>query len=264
MQNYHSPYTGSYLRHGAAGLDYDKRLSNTFELSIFDLEKTILRHIYESLLGSRSQNTYLDYACGTGRILALFSNRIKAKVGIDTSPAQVEHAKRKLPDTEFLIGNIVTNPECLGKRRFTFITCFRLFLNLEKANRVPTLKQLHKHLEDDGYLVIDNHMNRYSVLGMMALLARHVLRYPPKSLAPARTRGIIGTMSEREVRAALAEAGFRVKEVFRFFLLPGHKSFVLLPRAILVPTEEFLSTIPFLNLFSKNQIFLCDKKATVR
>jgi hypothetical protein len=100
-------------------------------------------------------------------------------------------------------------------------------------------------------------MNRYSILGLIALLAHKVLRVPKKPLVPPGRRGIISTMSEREMRQTLAAAGLQVHELRRIFLLPGHKSLLLLPTRWLVPLETFLSRVPLLNRFSKNQIYVC-------
>jgi hypothetical protein len=122
---------------------------------------------------------------------------------------------------------------------------------------VPILRALRQLLATDGYLIIDNHMNRYSILGLSALFAHKVLRVPKKPLVPPGRRGIISTMSESEMRKALAAAGLHVEEVHRIFVLPGHKAFQLLPTRWLVPFEAFLSRIPVANRLSKNQIYVC-------
>jgi 2-polyprenyl-3-methyl-5-hydroxy-6-metoxy-1,4-benzoquinol methylase len=151
----------------------------------------------------------------------------------------------------------VANPELLGGRRFDFITSFRLLLNLEPENRVPILRALRGLLAPDGYLIVDNHMNRYSVLGLTALFAHKVLRVPKKPHVPPGRRGIISTMSESEMRRALADAGLQVQEVHRIFVLPGHNALQLLPTRWLVPVEAFLSRVPVANRLSKNQIYVC-------
>jgi 2-polyprenyl-3-methyl-5-hydroxy-6-metoxy-1,4-benzoquinol methylase len=178
-------------------------------------------------------------------------------VGLDTSPAQLEVARQKVPDAEFVCGNLVTDSQLLGGRQFDFITSFRLLLNLEPENRVLLLRALRDHLAPGGYLVVDNHMNRYSLLGLIAVLAHKVLRVPRKPHVPAGRRGIISTMSETEMRRTLAGAGLQVQEVHRIFVLPGHNSVLLLPARWLVPLEARLSRVPLLNRFSKNQIYVC-------
>jgi 2-polyprenyl-3-methyl-5-hydroxy-6-metoxy-1,4-benzoquinol methylase len=151
----------------------------------------------------------------------------------------------------------VVNPELLGGRRFDFVTTFRLLLNLEPENRLPILRALRELLTPNGYLIIDNHMNRYSVLGLTALFAHKVLRVPKKPLVPPGRRGIISTLSEAKMRRALGAAGLQIQEVHRIFVLPGFNAFQLLPTRWLVPVEAFLSRVPLINRLSKNQIYVC-------
>jgi SAM-dependent methyltransferase len=255
--SYTSAYTKHYQQQETSGESYDRSLANRFELAIFRLEESILRALFRRLWSANQDTTYLDYACGTGRIIAVFKDLIRTKVGVDTSPGQLAMAQKKVPDAEFLEGNVVTDPALLGGRRFDMITSFRLLLNLEPENRGPILKALRELLTDDGYLIVDNHMNRYSVLGITALFAHRVLGVPKKPLVPPGRRGIISTMSELEMRRELADARLEVVEVHRLFVLPGHGRLQLLPTRWLVPFEAFVSRIPGLRLISKNQIYVC-------
>lgn len=253
---YTSTYTESYQQEGKSGQEYDRSLANRFELAIFQLEQAILEDLFRRLRSSDPNTSYLDFACGTGRIITVFKDLIRSKVGVDTSPGQLAVAQEEVPNAEFILGNVVTDPTLLAGRRFDLITSFRLLLNLEPENRVPVLRALRELLTPGGYLIVDNHMNRYSVLGLTALLAHKVLRVPKKPRVPPGRRGIISTMSEREMRQALTAAGLQVEEVHRIFVLPGHKSLLLLPLRWLVPLEGFLSRLPS-NRFSKNQIYVC-------
>jgi SAM-dependent methyltransferase len=254
---YTSAYAEHYLKQGASGGSYDQSIANRFELAIFQLERVLLLDLFRRLRSADPRTRYLDFACGTGRILAVFKDLIYSKIGVDTSPGQLELAQHKVPDAALVCGNVVTNPELLDGRQFDLITCFRLLLNLEPENRVPVLRTLRDHLAPGGYLIVDNHMNRYSILGLIALMAHKVLRVPKKPLVPAGRRGIISTMSEREMRRTLATAGLQVREVHRIFVLPGNKSLMLLPTRWLVPLESRLSRMRLVNLMSKNQIYVC-------
>ncbi|GJL52101.1 MAG: hypothetical protein NPIRA01_33280 [Nitrospirales bacterium] len=260
MKHYHSPYLESYAQGDASGENYDKGISNNFELTIFELEKKILLLIFNRWSQLGSNLSLLDYACGTGRILSVLKDVIPTKVGMDASAIQLKKAKEKNIGAELILGNIVTESQLLSGRKFSFITSFRLFLNLEKKNRVPVLKGLYDVLDENGVLILDNHMNRYSLLGMVAWFMRKVLGYKKKSQLQPGERGIIDTMSEGELRGHLAEAGFVVREVHRLFVLPGNKNILLLPRNMLIKLEEKISNTPVLNKLSKNQIFVCQKK----
>ncbi len=254
---YTSAYTDHYQERSKSGESYDRSIANRFELAIFRLEHDILHDLFRRLRSSDPHTAYLDFACGTGRILEVFKDLIRIKVGVDTSPGQLAVAQTKVPDAELVEGNVVTDPDLLGGRRFNLITSFRLLLNLEPENRLPILRAVRELLTPDGYLIIDNHMNRYSILGLSALFAHKVLRMPRKPLVPEGRRGIISTMAESEMRAVLAAAGLQVEEVHRIFVLPGHKRLQLLPTRWLVAVEAVLSRIPVANRLSKNQIYVC-------
>src|ERR687893_510497 len=175
---YTSAYTKHYQQQGTSGESYDRSLANRFELAIFQLEDSILRDLFRRLWSARQDTAYLDYAFGTGRIIAVFRDLIRTKVGVDTSAGQLAIAQKKVPDAEFVEGNVVTDPNLLGGRRFDMITSFRLLLNLEPENRGPILRVLADLLTDHGYLIVDNHMNRFSVLGLTAFFAHRVLGVP--------------------------------------------------------------------------------------
>jgi 2-polyprenyl-3-methyl-5-hydroxy-6-metoxy-1,4-benzoquinol methylase len=254
---YVSVYADHYQQPSKAGEAYDLSVENPFELAIFALEREVLLQIFQGLCCGDPETRYLDFACGTGRILTVFRHAIRVEVGVDTSLGQLRVARQKVPDAELVHGNLVTDPGLLSHRQFELITSFRLLLHLEPRNRPSVLRTLRAHLAPGGVLVVDNHMNRYSVLGWLAFLAHKVLRMPRKPHVPSGRRGIIGTMSEQEVRDTLAAAGLSVVKVHRLFVLPGHRSFLLLPARWLVGTERFLSRLPLLNRLSKNQIFVC-------
>ncbi|MDQ3209315.1 MAG: methyltransferase domain-containing protein [Gemmatimonadales bacterium] len=254
---YTSAYTDHYQDLDASGESYDRSIANRFELAIFRLERVVLRDLFQRLRGADPNTAYLDFACGTGRILDVFKDLIRTKVGVDTSAGQLAAARNKVPDAKLVHGNLVENPELLGGRKFGLITSFRLLLNLEPENRVPILRALRQQLTPDGYLIVDNHMNRYSILGITALFAHKVLGVPRKPNVPPGRRGIISTMTESEMRSALAAAGLRVEEVHRIFVLPGHKRLQLLPTRGLVSVEAFLSRMPLVNRLSKNQVYVC-------
>ena len=254
---YRSVYAEHYQRAEASGDEYDRSLANRFELAIFELERRQLQDLFRRYMASDPRTRYLDFACGTGRILAVFRDLIQSKFGVDTSAGQLEIARRKVPDATLVHGNLVTDPALLGDRQFDLITSFRLLLNLEPENRVPILRALRERLSPGGHLIVDNHMNRYSVLGVAAWFAHTVLGVPRKPHVPPGRRGIISTMSEREMREALAAAGLTVEEVRRLFVLPGHGSVLLLPARWLVAAEAFLARVPGMNRISKNQIYVC-------
>ncbi|MFA5075827.1 MAG: class I SAM-dependent methyltransferase [Patescibacteria group bacterium] len=265
MIGYNSDYSKIYSQSSDAGLNYNKRIGNRFENFIFDLEKYFLVKIFNDL--QNQDKNYLDFACGTGRIIRFISQnfRFRSYIGYDLSPQMVEEAQKSIKSAEvkFIVGDITKNGGSLPDDYFELVTAFRLILNLEPNNRLNILRALHNKLSSDGYLVVNNHMNRYSLMGVIAWLLHQVMRWPLKNdLAALRLgrRRIISTMSQCEVRKLLDETGFKIIKIYHFTFFPGYKNFVILPPRILFYVELFISSLPLVNYFTKDQIYVCVKK----
>ena len=105
-------------------------------------------------------------------------------------------------------------------------------------------------------------MNRYSLIGFQFWIRRKLgtkLARDYTSKVNGKKRGIINTMSEYEMRKLLKKTGYKIIKIHRFSLLPGRKSLILLPKKIILPLEKIMSKIPIINLFGKDQIYVCKK-----
>lgn len=252
-----SKYTKSYHRE-YAGVKYDEAISNRFEEFIWNyLEKAVLKDIFKRYLHGNKKIKYLDFACGTGRVLSLFVNELNIKdaTGIDTAEPMVKQARKRVK-ARFIIGNIIENKKLI-KEKFDLITSFRLFLNLEEENRKKILIALKDILKDNGILVINNHMNRFSIIGFQFWIRRLLGAKLKRDIGK---KGIINIMSEFEINGTLKKCGYRIIKVYRFTLFPGRKKIIILPERILKKVEIFFSKMPLINLFTKDQIFICTKK----
>ncbi|MFA5776875.1 MAG: class I SAM-dependent methyltransferase [Parcubacteria group bacterium] len=252
MENYKSNYTKSYQNNSKRGKGYDKKIENKFELFIWELEKYFLKRIVSGNFRNLGKVSYMDFACGTGRIIEYLNKEFNFKeiIGIDTSFAMLEEAKKKT-NADFLCGNIVENKNLLDGKKFDLITSFRLFLNMEKENKGIILAELCKCLKDDGYLIINNHINRFSLLGIQFWIRKNLLKEKGK---------IINTATEKEFRKLLDESGFEIIKIEKFTVFPGRKKIILLPEKILFKSELFLSKIPLIRNLGLNQIYICRKK----
>lgn len=260
--NYKSDYSSLYLSRKEVGKVYNERISNKFELQIFELEKFFLKKIINEF--SLSNASYLDFACGTGRIIGYLSQlfSFKEQTGLDLSPNMINGARKTYPNVNFVVGNILEKDQVLDNH-YDFITAFRLVLNLEEKNRKILLRAISKKLKKGGIFIVNNHMNRHSLMGLIAFTLRKLFKFAPKNDLEAKKKGkrtIINTMSSSEMNVLLKESGFEIKKVYRFALLPGYKKFICLPKSVLYYLELFLSNVPLLNLLSKDQIYVCVKK----
>ena len=155
-----------------------KAISNKYESFIWELEKEILFEEV-SYINKHNKIDYLDFACGNGRIINYLGSNFKflALNAADTSKEMLDSiVKVKNKNIKcFHIDNKKKNP-LKGLKKYELVTAFRLILNLEEENRSYVLEQINSLLEDDGLLMINNHMNRYSILGLTAYFLKKILK----------------------------------------------------------------------------------------
>nr|WP_238342068.1 class I SAM-dependent methyltransferase [Actinopolymorpha rutila] len=103
--------TGTAYQQWAAGYDDPGN-------GLFDLDQPVVEEIVDSLrAGNGVENgvgngvgTAVDAACGTGRLAAPLVERGYRVVGVDGSPDMLAQARRRLPGTEFLAGDLTRLP----------------------------------------------------------------------------------------------------------------------------------------------------------
>lgn len=97
-------------------------------------------------------DSLLDVACGTGRHLELLTGF--QRTGIDLNPDMLAAARQRLPNVEFLTGDMRSLD--LG-RRFAVVTC--LFSSIGYLETVTELQQTYarfaRHLVPGGVLVVE-------------------------------------------------------------------------------------------------------------
>jgi SAM-dependent methyltransferase len=162
---------------------------------------------------------YLDFACGSGRVLALIAPRAAHPVGVDVSRQMLAVARERVPAATLEQRDITRDseggtrdsagatPDSEGAERFDLVTAFRFFLNAEPALRRDALRALHDRLKDDGVLIVNLHGNPWSMRAVGATVRRLVLREP------------INHLSLRAFTRLLGETGFEVQEWHGFGLM---------------------------------------------
>ena len=187
---------------------------------------------------------FLDFACGTGRITEFLENRVKTSTGVDVSGSMLDVAGKKLKRTE-LIKTDITEENILKPRKFNLITAFRFFLNAEPELRSAAIKALAELLDEDGYLVFNNHQNS----GSPWIKMRNV--YYRKNYPQANYT----VMSVDEMAKLADQVGLEIVEICPagFFHPPRIPVLPFLNRAIDLAVGKF----KFLNRFSENAIAVC-------
>jgi 2-polyprenyl-3-methyl-5-hydroxy-6-metoxy-1,4-benzoquinol methylase len=74
--------------------------------ALIEAEEVLVHEALEGLAPGRA----LDAACGTGRHAAFLAERGHSVIGVDQSQAMLELARRRLPDTEFRLGDLLDLP----------------------------------------------------------------------------------------------------------------------------------------------------------
>ncbi len=104
----------------------------------------------------RGRGIVCDLGCGPGQIARYLSERGVPVLGIDLSPKMVKMAKELNPGIDFSIGDMraleVANGSWAG------IAAFYAIVNLTDADLQLALKEMHRALQPDGWLLLSFHI----------------------------------------------------------------------------------------------------------
>jgi SAM-dependent methyltransferase len=155
----------------------------------------------------------LDFACGTGRVLACLEPLVATAEGVDISPEMLAVARRKCPRAQLRVADILAEPTALGGP-YDVITAFRFLLNAEPEVRRRVLGRLRQVIrQPDGLLLVNVHGNSHSL--------RHPAILWRRWREAARASGaMLNEMSPGETRTLLREVGFEVVQQRGFGLVP--------------------------------------------
>jgi len=156
----------------------------SYESYVWSMQQPFLLEEARALASVSPYLYYLDFACGTGRVLAALSPCAGTVTGVDVSPAMLRQAAEKVPAARLIEGDVTRTPNIL-EGQYDLITAFRFFLNTEPDVRLAVMRALAMVLRDsDSRLIFNVHGNALSSRGLSALLARrggadeHKIRAP--------------------------------------------------------------------------------------
>jgi SAM-dependent methyltransferase len=246
--------SGSYVTHHldpGKGAQYDGRYATDSWLRYVSArEAEVLDGLWRTLFRRRPIRL-LDFACGTGRILAALEDRAASAIGVDVSEPMLAEARKKVKRSHLLRANILEEPVLAGEQ-FDLITAFRFFVNAEPALRADALHALGQLLAPDGYLVFNDHHNPRSIRWGYARLAT-ALRHE----APA-----VKYLPVRDCIRLAEEGGFEVVSIHSVGLLhlPRLKVFPALCRFC----DRAAGHSRMLSAVSECPIFVCRRKTAGR
>jgi SAM-dependent methyltransferase len=123
---------------------------------VFDHEVSVVHEI----LGALPTGTALDAACGTGRHAAFLAAQGHRVIGVDTSPDMLDHARRRVPQADFRIGDLHELP--LPDDHVDIVVCALALTHLPDLG--PPIAEFARVLRPGGHLVIfDMHHERVAL-----------------------------------------------------------------------------------------------------
>lgn len=201
-------------REDVASYDLNEYGAGSYSSRIWELQRPLLAEILRQHQEAvRHALTLLDFACGTGRVLASLESNVVSADGIDISPEMVAFAWTKCKKARLQVGDLLTQPKLL-QQNYDVITAFRFLLNVEPAIRRQALRRLREVIHaPHGLLVVNVHGNSRSLRHPAILWRRGRER-------SHRTDAMLNEMSSGETRILLRECGFQVVRQFGFGILP--------------------------------------------
>jgi SAM-dependent methyltransferase len=207
-----------------------------------NFEKPYLAKLF-ARLEQECPGRYLDFACGTGRILQLGFPHFAESVGVDVSEVMLAEARRRVPGARLIQADVMVNPPDISP--CNVISLFRFILSAEHHLREGVLRWLRSVIAPGGVLVLNNHLNRWSPLGIIHKVDH--LMHGRRGASP----------SHKEMETLLRQCRFRVFERYSFGVIPPWRDRVFFPSTPLLHLEQLLEKSKTLRSFAKDQIYLC-------
>lgn len=157
------------LSHLGRGDDYDDSLSlSPWARYMSSWEHGILTRQLPRLFPAGIPS-YLDFACGTGRITAFLEHMATKSYGVDVSASMLEQARHKCTRTIFYNTDLTVDDFHIEPMQL--ITAFRFFGNAQAELRLSALRAIRAILVPRGYLVFNNHKNTSCLQSLLRRLA---------------------------------------------------------------------------------------------
>ncbi|GIF63843.1 hypothetical protein Ais01nite_18780 [Asanoa ishikariensis] len=194
----------------AAAARYDKEVfaAGGWAAGVDRRQRSRLRRWVREAFGD-ARPTQHDFACGSGRSLAMFEGLTASAHGYDTSVTMLSRARARLPAAEFHLveDGVPATPAATGTP--ALVTLFRFLLNAPPEGRAAALDFAVRALPHraSGFVLVENHGPSGSL----------------RALGRRRHRGErwFAELSHRDVGNLLERHGFTVIDRFGFGVAPA-------------------------------------------
>lgn len=212
------------------GEHYDAKFVNRVDSLVWDnFTKPFVRQELERVAETGAK-TYLDFACGTGRLLKVGHTVFGNSVGVDISKDMLAEARRRVPDAKLVCAD-VTRQEASDLGAFECVTMFRFLRNAEPELRQGVMDWLSRHVAKGGTLIVNDHGNSASVGGLVTRLAFWL------------TPSARNLRSRRQTVQILRDAGFSIVRCEGFQILPSIFGRPILGRWLQVRAERICRSL---------------------
>lgn len=213
---------------------------------VWTLERGVLDRVLAEQRARSGSVDYLDFACGTGRVIAYLEQRCDSARGIDVSEQMLARARTRVRCAELLRVDI-TAPGATVEGRYDLVTAFRFVLNAEPDLRRAALAALARRLKDGrSRLIVNTHGNPVSYKGIVVPFRRAMG-------APGANENLLSVAA---ITAILREVGLEPVETFGMGVIPSPIS-TRLPRAVAIGIERALAGTPGVRRLGVNQLLVC-------
>jgi ubiquinone/menaquinone biosynthesis C-methylase UbiE len=234
------------------GVNYDASFQNLpYRKIVWDWEKSVLRDAVMGIRHNRKFLRYLDFACGTGRILGFLEEYVDMSFGVDVSTLMLDVAKQKTRKSKLILGDI-TQEQIFDHDSLDLVTAFRFFLNAQPTLREEALNAIYRMLNDDGYLIFNIHMNKGCLLEILLRVYIWIKNIHNEDFV---------SMNTKDVRSLLDSTRFEIIDLYHYGVLPLYNENQRFLIKFIDKFERSASRIPFFQFCSRYIIYICKKRA---
>jgi SAM-dependent methyltransferase len=218
---------------------------------LWNLERQFLETFLQRFPIAADELDYLDFACGTGRIVAFVEPKVMTARGIEISERMLKLATSRVSEAE-LVKVDITAAEAPIEGQYDLITAFRFFLNAEPALRLNAMRGLADRLRDGRSRLIFNvhgHVPSHKLLTVPQQMIRTIMGKPRSRLF----------MTRRQVKQLVSEAALEIEEVFGYDLFSS-KALHLMPYDTLFSLERRWAGKSMAQMFGGHQLYVARKR----
>ncbi len=231
------------------GSGYKKSFEiNKYRNFIWKWERDTLNKIVKKYLNKEAPR-YLDFACGTGRILGFLTPSMGEATGVDVSESMLEQARADSKKYKILQADL-TRENVLAGQYFDVITSFRFFLNAQPELRKEAIDVISSLLDTNGIFIFNIHMNHTSLFAKLMRVHRFIRRRPVDDF---------NTLSMSQMSKLLEKHNIKIVATFHLGILPIVNENTRIPISIISFFEAQFSKIKLFRYLARYIVVVCKK-----